>query len=139
MHCIIHRMPLKFFFLLHHFVNIFGRKTVTCCFSYFTRLRFDRFYGGKSNVLSFSDDIDSIYIYCFLWTKLSLDQSETSNSRKQIKLFNHRLPFSLNHAIVRSTKIMKNLLKDCKIRIFKVIFQCQKSTESFWFSFCEKY
>ena len=39
--------------------------------------------------------------------------------------------FSLNHVIVRPTKIMNNLLKDCKIRTFKVIFQHQKSTESF--------
>ena len=30
------------------------------------------------------------------------------------------------------TKIMNNLLKDCKIRTFKVIFQHQKSAESFW-------
>ena len=39
--------------------------------------------------------------------------------------------FSLNHVIVRPTKIMNNPLKDCKIRTFKVIFQHQKSTESF--------
>ena len=39
--------------------------------------------------------------------------------------------FSLNHVIVRPTKIMNNLLKDCKILTFKVIFQHQKSTESF--------
>ena len=39
--------------------------------------------------------------------------------------------FSLNHVIVRPTKIMNNLLKNCKIRTFKVIFQHQKSMESF--------
>jgi hypothetical protein len=39
--------------------------------------------------------------------------------------------FSLNLDIVRPTKIMKNLLKDCKIRTFKVIFQHQKPMESF--------
>ena len=43
--------------------------------------------------------------------------------------------FSLNHVIVRPTKIMNNLLKDCKIRTFKVIFQHQKSTKFF----CEEY
>ena len=31
--------------------------------------------------------------------------------------------FSLNHVILRPTKIMHNLLKDDKIRTFKVIFQ----------------
>ena len=40
--------------------------------------------------------------------------------------------FSLNHIIVRPTKIMNNLFKDCKFRTFKVIFQHQKSTESFF-------
>ena len=34
--------------------------------------------------------------------------------------------FSLNHVIVRPTKIMNNLLKDCKIRTFKVTFWHQK-------------
>ena len=38
--------------------------------------------------------------------------------------------FSLNHVIVRPTKIINNLLKDCKILTFKVIFQRLKSTES---------
>ena len=41
--------------------------------------------------------------------------------------------FSINHIIVRPAKIMNNLLKDCKIRTFKVTFQHQKSTESFQF------
>ena len=39
--------------------------------------------------------------------------------------------FSLNHAIIRLTKIMNNLLKHLKIRTFKVIFLCQKLVESF--------
>ena len=39
--------------------------------------------------------------------------------------------FSLNNVIIRPTKIMNNLLKDCKIRTFKVIFQHQKSMKSF--------
>ena len=39
--------------------------------------------------------------------------------------------FSQNHVFVRPTKITNNLLKDCKIHTFKVIFQHQKSTESF--------
>ena len=38
---------------------------------------------------------------------------------------------SVYNVIVRPTKIMNNLLKDCKILTFKVIFLCQKSTESF--------
>ena len=40
--------------------------------------------------------------------------------------------FSLNNYIVRLTKIMNNLVKVLKILIFKVIFQCWKSVESFW-------
>jgi hypothetical protein len=32
--------------------------------------------------------------------------------------------FSINHVIVRLTKIMNNLLKHLKIRTFKVIFLC---------------
>ena len=43
--------------------------------------------------------------------------------------------FSLNHVVVRPTKIMNNLLKDFKIRTFKANFQHQRSTESFWFFF----
>ena len=39
--------------------------------------------------------------------------------------------FSLNHVILRPSKIMNNLLKDSKIRTFKVIFQHQKLTKSF--------
>ena len=39
--------------------------------------------------------------------------------------------FSQNNDIVRLTKIMNNLVKDCKIRTFKVIFQCLKLVESF--------
>ena len=39
--------------------------------------------------------------------------------------------FSLNSDIIRLTKIMINLVKDCKIRTFKVIFQCLKLVESF--------
>ena len=38
---------------------------------------------------------------------------------------------SLHHVIVRATKIIKDLLKDRKIWIFKVLFQCCKSPESF--------
>ena len=41
--------------------------------------------------------------------------------------------FSLNNDIIRLTKIMNNILKDCKIRTFKVIFQCLKLVESFQF------
>ena len=37
--------------------------------------------------------------------------------------------FSLNHVIVRPTKIMNNLIKDFKILPFKVIFHHKKSTE----------
>ena len=48
--------------------------------------------------------------------------------------------FSLNSAVVRLPKIMNNLVKDCKIRTFKVIFQCLKLVESFQiFFFCEEY
>ena len=39
--------------------------------------------------------------------------------------------FSLNNDILKITKIMNNLFKDCKIRTFKVIFQCLKLVESF--------
>ena len=46
---------------------------------------------------------------------------------------------SLNNDILRLTKIMNNLVKDCKIRTFKVIFQCLKLVESFKFFFCEEY
>jgi hypothetical protein len=35
---------------------------------------------------------------------------------------NHRF-FKLYHVTIRPTKIIKELLKDCKILIFKVIFQ----------------
>ena len=51
-----------------------------------------------------------------------------------IKPFVHILEisiFSRNHVIVRPTKIMNNLLKDCKICTFKVIFQHKKSMASF--------
>ena len=47
--------------------------------------------------------------------------------------------FSLNNDTVRLTKIMNNLVKDCKIRTFKVIFQCLKLVESFKEKFCEEY
>ena len=47
--------------------------------------------------------------------------------------------FSLNHVIVRPTKIMNNLLKDLKILGLKVIFWHQKSTELFCIFFCEEY
>ena len=39
--------------------------------------------------------------------------------------------FSLNKDIIRLTKIMNNLVKDCKIRTFKVIFQCLKLVQPF--------
>ena len=39
--------------------------------------------------------------------------------------------FSLNHVIIRRTKIMNNLLKVCKICTFKAIFWYPKSTKSF--------
>ena len=39
--------------------------------------------------------------------------------------------FLLDKDIVRLTKIMNNLVKDCKIPTFKVIFQCLKLDESF--------
>ena len=38
---------------------------------------------------------------------------------------------TINQVIVRPTKFMNNLLKDCKICTFEVIFQHQKSKESF--------
>ena len=43
--------------------------------------------------------------------------------------------FSLNNDILRLTKIMNNLVKDCKIGTFKVIFQCPKLVKSFQFFF----
>ena len=46
--------------------------------------------------------------------------------------------FSLNKDIVRLTKIMNNLVKDCKIRTFKVIFLCLKLVESFQKTFSVK-
>ena len=46
--------------------------------------------------------------------------------------------FSLNNDIVRLTKIMNKLVKDCKIRTFKVIFQCLKSVKSFQKKFSVK-
>ena len=39
--------------------------------------------------------------------------------------------FSLNHVIVRLTKIMNNLLEHLKIRTFKVTFLCEKLVEYF--------
>ena len=39
--------------------------------------------------------------------------------------------FSLYHVIIEPTKIIKDLLKDRKIPIFKVIFLCGKSMGSF--------
>ena len=39
--------------------------------------------------------------------------------------------FSLNHTIVKLTKIMNNLAKDLYILIFKVLFLCRKLMESF--------
>ena len=39
--------------------------------------------------------------------------------------------FSLNHVIVRLTKIMNNLLEHLKIHTFKVIFLCEKLVEYF--------
>ena len=39
--------------------------------------------------------------------------------------------FSLYHVIVRPTKIIKNLLKDRKLLIFKVIFGGRILSESF--------
>ena len=39
--------------------------------------------------------------------------------------------FSVNKDILRLTKIMNNLVKDCKIRTFKIIFHCLKLVESF--------
>ena len=41
--------------------------------------------------------------------------------------------FSVYHVIVRHTKIIKGLLKDRKILMFKVIFRGEKLTESFRF------
>ena len=47
--------------------------------------------------------------------------------------------FSLNNHLVRLTKIMNNLVKDLKIRSFKVIFQYLKLVESFQKKICEEY
>ena len=55
-------------------------------------------------------------------------------NKLDIKPLRHLLKisiFSLNSDIIRLTKIMNNLVKDCKIRTFKVIFQCLKLVESF--------
>ena len=48
------------------------------------------------------------------------------------KLFRDFLTLSSSQ---RPVKELLNLLKDCKIGTFKVIFQHQKSTESFWVFF----
>ena len=49
--------------------------------------------------------------------------------------------FSLNHLIVRPTKVMNNLLKVCKICTSKGIFRHQKSTKPFrfFFFFCKEF
>ena len=39
--------------------------------------------------------------------------------------------FSLDNDLVRLTKIMNSLVRDCEIRTFKVIFQGLKLVESF--------
>ena len=47
--------------------------------------------------------------------------------------------FSLNHDILRLTKIMNNLVKDLKILSFKAIFQCLNLVETFKKKICEEY
>ena len=72
---------------------------------------------------------------------LMLDTVQDFLIKLGIKPHLHKLKisiFSLNHVIVRPTKIMNNLLKVCKICTFKVIFRYQKSTKSFWIFFSVK-
>ena len=109
-------------------------------------------YQNSSNNLvtewyKFSQEILlSLYtVICFLKAKHMacwLDTIQDFLIKLGIKPHLHILKiiiFSLNHVIVRPTKIMNNPLKVFKICTFKVIFQHQKSTESFWFFFCEEY
>ena len=61
--------------------------------------------------------------------------------KQDIKPLMHLLKrsiFSLNNDIVRLTRIMNNLVKDGKIRTFKVIFQHLKLAESFRIFFSVK-
>ena len=56
----------------------------------------------------------------------------------ELAMKQHIYAISLNHVIVRLSKIINNLLKDLKILIFKVIFQCLKLVESFQKKFSVK-
>ena len=65
---------------------------------------------------------------------LSLETVQEFLIKLDIKPLMHLLKisiFSLNNDILRLAKIMNNLVKDCKICTFKVIFQCLKLVESF--------
>jgi hypothetical protein len=79
------------------------------------------------------------------WLTCQLDTVQDFLIKLGIKLCLHVLKISilsLNHVIVRPTKIMNklnNILKICKNCTFKVTFQHQKPMESFWFFFSEEY
>ena len=89
-----------------------------------------------------SAQTDDIFHY-FLWLSSFINQGNALVDEFQdfliklgIKPRMHILEisiFSLNNVIVKPTKIMNNFLKDGKTPTFKVIFQHQKSMESFWF------
>ena len=75
---------------------------------------------------------------CLFLRTYSLDTVQDFLIKLGIKPSLHILKisnFSLNHVIVRPTKIMSNLLKVCKNFTFKVIFRHQNSIESCWFFF----
>ena len=63
----------------------------------------------------------------FLTTLLKLESVQDFFIKLDMKPYVHLVEisiFSLNHVIIRLTKIMNNLLKHLKIRTFKVIFLC---------------
>ena len=75
-----------------------------------------------------------VYFFNFCLLKSSLETVQDFLIKLDIKPLMHLLKisiFSINNDILRLTKIMNNLVKDCKIRTFKVIFQCLKLVESF--------
>ena len=95
---------------------------------------------GRYDVYFKRVDVDSITLCCHtnanfhIFKVCKLETFQDFSIKLDIEPLMHLLKisiFSLNSDIIRLTKIMNNLVKDCKIRTFKVIFQCLKLVESF--------
>ena len=107
----------------------------------------DKKYRFSKNVFRFSKTsltVHIVHLYCeyyeinlcksFLVAEAYLDTVQDFLIKLGIKPHWNILEisiFSLNHVVVRPTKIMNSLLKDFKIRTVKSNFQHQRSTESF--------